>query len=89
MIPTNTNTTSFSTPPALNPEVRKMRMLHSMLHSIVTGRDFLRPFVSFSCPTRKASENEKTLEITRKTRVFISEVDGARTRNLRIDSPVL
>ncbi len=36
-----------------------------------------------------AAENEKTLEITGKSRVFDSEVDGARTRNLRIDSPVL
>gem|GEM_PF-6092811 len=36
-----------------------------------------------------ASENEKTLEIIGNSRVFVSEVDGARTRNLRIDSPVL
>jgi hypothetical protein len=37
--------------------------------------------------------NEKTLEIIRKSRVFDnrenSEVDGARTRNLRIDSSEL
>ena len=36
-----------------------------------------------------AQKNEKTLEIIEKTRVFDSEVDGGRTRNLRIDSPVL
>ena len=33
--------------------------------------------------------NEKALESLKKTRAFVSEVDGARTRNLRIDSPVL
>jgi len=35
------------------------------------------------------SENEKTLEFIEKTRALFSEVDGGRTRNLRIDSPVL
>ena len=34
-------------------------------------------------------ENEKALEFIEKTRAFVSEVDGGRTRNLRIDSPVL
>ena len=38
------------------------------------------------CSTIK---NEKTLEFIEKTRVLFSEVDGGRTRNLRIDSPVL
>ena len=33
--------------------------------------------------------NEKALEFKKKTRAFVSEVDGGRTRNLRIDSPVL
>ncbi len=33
--------------------------------------------------------NEKALAFYLNTRAFISEVDGARTRNLRIDSPVL
>jgi hypothetical protein len=37
----------------------------------------------------EGSENEKTLEFIRNPRVLLSEVDGARTRNLRIDSPVL
>ena len=63
--------------------------LHLMLHLNVTGRGFLCPFVAESRSTRITSENEKTLEIIEKTRVFDSEVDGGRTRNLRIDSPVL
>ena len=45
--------------------------------------------VSVSTKSENRLENEKTLEIIEKTRVFDSEVDGGRTRNLRIDSPVL
>jgi hypothetical protein len=37
----------------------------------------------------RQTKNEKALEIIKKTRAFVSEVDGGRTRNLRIDSPVL
>ncbi len=64
---------------------------------------FLAPTVAKSCQDMSISgkfggvgdslsstdKNEKTLEFIEKTRVFVSEVDGGRTRNLRIDSPVL
>ncbi len=72
-----------------NTHFRRPPKLHLMLHSIVAARGFLCPFVTESRSQNFATENEKTLGFTRKTRVFISEVDGARTRNLRIDSPVL
>jgi hypothetical protein len=50
---------------------------------------FLIPFMSATTDSPPVPENEKTLEIASKSRVSNSEVDGARTRNLRIDSPVL
>ncbi len=72
-----------------NTDFRQTPKLHLMLHSIVTAKGFLCPFVAESRSQNFAAENEKTLGFTRKTRAFVSEVDGARTRNLRIDSPVL
>jgi hypothetical protein len=67
--------------------------LHRSLHQVESETGFLSPLMTECLSGENPSENEKTLEITRKTRVFAnkenSEVDGARTRNLRIDSPVL
>ncbi len=59
------------------------------LPQIESSNGFLSPFKSAITETTAEPENEKTLEIASKSRVSDSEVDGARTRNLRIDSPVL
>ena len=72
-----------------NTDFRRTSKLHLMLHSIVAAKGFLCPFVAESRSQHFATDNEKTLVFTRKTRAFVSEVDGGRTRNLRIDSPVL
>ncbi len=64
----------------------------SLPHSLPqqeSSNGFLSPFMSAITDSATPQENEKTLEIAGKSRVFDSEVDGARTRNLRIDSPVV
>ncbi len=72
-----------------NTDLGRTSKLHLVLHLIVAGKGFLCPFLAESRSQDLETENEKTLAFTRKTRAFVSEVDGGRTRNLRIDSPVL
>ena len=63
--------------------------LHQSLHQTVSPSDFLGQLLAELGKLPKVLENEKTLKFIEKTRAFVSEVDGGRTRNLRIDSPVL
>lgn len=50
---------------------------------------FSSPLLAELSKLQEFLKNEKALEFIEKTRAFVSEVDGGRTRNLRIDSPVL
>ena len=63
--------------------------LHQSLHQTVSPSDFLGQLLAELGNLTQVLENEKTLKFIEKTRGFASEVDGGRTRNLRIDSPVL
>ena len=63
--------------------------LHPSLPKTESNCDLLGLLLADIASVAFSSDNEKTLEFTRKTRAFVSEVDGGRTRNLRIDSPVL
>lgn len=63
--------------------------LHPSLHQTESQSDLLGLLLADIASVAFSLENEKALEFTRKTRAFVSEVDGGRTRNLRIDSPVL
>ena len=50
---------------------------------------FSSPLLAELSKLQEFLKNEKALGFIEKTRAFVSEVDGGRTRNLRIDSPVL
>ena len=63
--------------------------LHQSLHQTVASSDVLGQLLAELGNLTEVLENEKALEFVEKTRAFVSEVDGGRTRNLRIDSPVL
>ena len=63
--------------------------LHQSLHQTVSPSDFFGQLLAELDNLTQVLKNEKTLEFIEKTRAFVSEVDGGRTRNLRIDSPVL
>ena len=63
--------------------------LHQSLHQTVSPSDVLGQLSAELGNLTQVLKNEKALESLKKTRVFVSEVDGGRTRNLRIDSPVL
>ena len=63
--------------------------LHPSLPKTESNCDLLRLLLADIALVAFSLENEKALEFTRRTRAFVSEVDGGRTRNLRIDSPVL
>jgi len=71
------------------PSIATAGSLPSSLHQTESESGFLSPLMAEMQLSGIPAENEKTLEIIEKTRVFDSEVDGGRTRNLRIDSPVL
>ena len=63
--------------------------LHPSLPKTESNCDLLGLLLADIALVAFSLENEKALEFTRRTRAFVSEVDGGRTRNLRIDSPVL
>ena len=63
--------------------------LHQRLHQTMAEDGFSSPLLAELSKLQELLKNEKALEFIEKTRAFVSEVDGGRTRNLRIDSPVL
>ena len=63
--------------------------LHQRLHQTMAEDGFSSPLLAELSKLQEFLKNEKALEFIEKTRAFVSEVDGGRTRNLRIDSPVL